>query len=396
MKAQHRLGLAWTWPRVTTVFLADVALLAVASHCPDSWQNHHIAWWVGVGLAVVVTILGLMTHRGITLPSALAAWVWDWSAEPAEALVVGCTPALDYQHRYGRRLVAVREYEGLLITVVAVGTDGDAPGRHYPGMAATALPVDAVAAELDQFDVHLDGIDIISVENRQELHDSEATMALAADDIRPDSDLSGVTGVVRRRTWLVLRMDPQRNVAAIAPRDSLAATLVAATERLIQNLTARRCMVRPVTADELAEIDSAVLAGLQPTWSRPGWRHMKHFNGFATSFWVSPQDITTETVEQLWLVDSDATVVTVRLTTRNGRPQISLWVRYHTAMPLSQDAVLGLNRLTGRQLAAVQASLPAPARRPALVVPARELDHHEELEVPLGPVLERSMNSPEG
>ena len=44
----------------------------------------------------------------------------------------------------------------------------------------------------------------------------------------------------------------------------------------------------------------------------------------------------------------------------------------------------GLNRLTGRQLAAVQASLPAPATRPLLVVPERALRDHEQLAVRVG------------
>ena len=45
----------------------------------------------------------------------------------------------------------------------------------------------------------------------------------------------------------------------------------------------------------------------------------------------------------------------------------------------------GLNRLIGRQLAAVRASLPAPAKSPLLVVPARALRDDEELEVRVGP-----------
>ena len=127
----------------------------------------------------------------------------------------------------------------------------------------------------------------------------------------------------QRRTWLVLRMNPQRNVAAVAARDSLASTLVAATERLAQDLDGQSCAARPLTADELAEVDSAVLADLEPTWSRPGWRYLKHFNGFATSFWVSPSDIDSETLDELWppdTADIAATVMTVRLTTSDGRP----------------------------------------------------------------------------
>ena len=100
--------------------------------------------------------------------------------------------------------------------------------------------------------------------------------------------------------------EPAANVAAVAARDSLASTLVAATERLAQDIDGRACAARPLTADELAEVDSAVLADLEPTWSRPGWRHLKHFNGFATSFWLTPSDITSETLEELWLADTEA------------------------------------------------------------------------------------------
>jgi hypothetical protein len=62
-------------------------------------------------------------------------------------------------------------------------------------------------------------------------------------------------------------------------------------------------------------------------------------------------------------------------------------VRYHSRERLGKDVWAGLNRLSGRQLAAVQASLPAPATRPPLVVPARALDDHEQLAVRVGPTV---------
>jgi hypothetical protein len=44
-----------------------------------------------------------------------------------------------------------------------------------------------------------------------------------------------------------------------------------------------------------------------------------------------------------------------------------------------------VNRLTGRQLAAVRASLPSPAKRPPLVVPTRTLREDEQLTLRVGP-----------
>jgi type VII secretion protein EccE len=270
--------------------------------------------------------------------------------------------------------------------VIAVDGDEDVSGRHRHRNAPTAsLPVAAVADGLRQFDIHLDSVDIVSVKVRRGGNAAELSKL---DDLGPEEwDLvSNGPATYQRRTWLVLRMNPQRNVAAIAARDSLASTLVAATERLAQDLDGQSCSAKPVTADGLAEVDSAVLADLEATWSRPGWRYLKHFNGFATSFWLSPAQIDSETVEELWQESPDigATVLTLRLISRGGRPQLSGWVRFHSDSRLSRDVSGGLNRLTGRQLAAVRASLPAPTLHPLLVVPGRELRDHDELALSVG------------
>jgi len=239
--------------------------------------------------------------------------------------------------------------------------------------------VAVIAAGLRQFDVRLDAIDIVSVRKRH--------VAEAADPSAPPTVDDRPAGI-ERGTWLVLRMDPQHNVAAVAVRDSIASTLAAAAERLAGDLDGQRCAARPLTADELAEVDTAVMAGLEPTSTRPGLRHLKHFDGYATSFWVSPQDITSETLDRLWLHDTDATVVTIRLTAAAGRAEVSAWVRYQSEERLGKDVRAGLNRLVGRQLAAVRASLPAPAKSPLLVVPARALRDDEPLAVRARPTQE--------
>lgn len=377
MKAQRRFGLSLSWSRLTAVFLIDIVIMVVASHCPESWQGtHRIAFWVGVGLAVLVALLTLVTYHGLTVISGLATWLWDWSADPGSALAAGCTPALNHQRKFGRDKVGVREYQGQLVTVIAVnGGEDDPSSRLRHRSSRPTLLVRAVASGLRQFDIDLDDIDIVSVKVRRDDPEIGAAELSKRDGRGPeegetanDSPHSYV-----RRTWLVLRMNPQRNVAAVAARDSLASTLVAATERLAQDLDGLTCAARPLTADELAEVDRAVLADLEPTWSRPGWRRLKHFNGFVTSLWLSPSDITTDKLDELWEDDTLATVLTIRLTAADGRPQVSAWVRYHTEKRLRRNVSSGLNRLTGRQLAAVRASLPAPTARPLLAVPSRPL-----------------------
>jgi type VII secretion protein EccE len=383
MKAQRPLGLTLSWPSITSAFLIDVAVLVLASHLPSA--RHTVAWWYGVAVAAVVTAVAVVTYRGITVASALARWVRDWSApemsdsspDSEVTLSRGCTPAIDHRRRFGRDVVGVREYQGQLVALIAVDRPADAPpGRHASQTVSWGtLPVAAIAAGLRQFDVRLDAIDIVSVRKRHVSQAADPSDPQTVDD-RP--------AAIQHGTWLVLRMDPQHNIAAVAARDSVASTLAAAAERLAGDLNGRRCAARPLTGDELAEVDTAVAAGLHPTSTRPGWRHLKHLDGYATSFWVSPQDVTSQTLDQLWLHDTDATVVTIRLTSTAGRAEVSAWVRYHSEERLGKDVWAGLNRLTGRQLAAVQASLPAPATHPPLVVPARLLRDDEELEVRVG------------
>ena len=128
MKAQREYGLALSWPRVTVVFLIDVALLVIASHCPAALQAGHTAFWVGVGLAVIVTIVALVTNGGVPIASAPIARVRNWYADP-EALTVGCTPAIDHRRQFSRETVGVREYDGQLIAVIAVDSAGEAAWR---------------------------------------------------------------------------------------------------------------------------------------------------------------------------------------------------------------------------------------------------------------------------
>lgn len=373
MKAQHALGLSRSWVRVISVFLIDVAVLVLASHWPGNPQQATYAWWTGVGIAAFLTLIALITYHRVPLSSALGARLRDRSAGPEAILAEETTRAIDHRRRYGREPVGIRECRGQLVTVIAVaGRPVAASGRHLRGAAATfALPVATVAAAMRQFDVELDGVDIVSVATRSTGQDG------AADGPQGDSEVTDEHSAPgQRTTWLVLRMDPQRNVAAVATRDSVAATLAAATERLAHDLEGRDITARVLTAEEFAGVDSAVLADLREM-------QPKQPKQYVSTFWVSPRDITSENLDRLWLSDVDAAVVTVRLASRQRSTEVSVWVRYHSGNRLPKTLRAEVNRFVGRRLAAVRESLPVPRPAPVLVVPARELADSEQLVVSL-------------
>jgi type VII secretion protein EccE len=391
MKAQRLFGLNLSWPRLTAVFLIDVGLLALARHWPGSAQTATYAWWTGVGLAALVTIVTLVTVWRTPLISALTARVLDRYVDPQKALASGAMPLTDHQRQFGRDKVGIRERHGQLVSVIAVeGRNETRSGRHYRVASPVTLPVGSIAAGLRQFDVQLDAIDIVSVgalrfDDRGEPQDTNTDNA--ADEEAPEEE---PVPLDHRGTWLVLRMDLHHNAAPVAARDSVAATLAAATERIAQDIDGTQCLARPLTVAEIADVDAAIWGDLQPVDIQPRRHRLRRkkvvsrIGGYVTSFWVSPLDITTQTLSQLWVSGSDAMVTTLRLAPRRDGTQISAWVRYHSSERLRKDAWKGLNRLTGRKLAAVRASLPIPAVRSPLTVPGRQLGD-EELEVPVGP-----------
>lgn len=372
MRAQHSLGLNLSWLRVTTVFLIDIGILWMAGHWPAQFGTTERAWWPAVGVAAVLTTAALITHRRVPLTAIVLARLFDRFATPAAFLTEGCTRGFDHRRRYSRDVVGVREYRGRLVSVIAITAGpAEAAGRHrrVPAPAPT-LPVGLVAAGLRQFDVRLDGIDIVSVRT---------------------CDSLGL-----QDNWVILRMDPMHNAEAVAVRDSVAATLAVATERLARDLCERHLDARILSADEFDQVDAALLAGLQPTQLRRRRRRLKQKEHkgpkhFAATFWMSPRDISTENLERLWLPETDTTAVTVRLTPRQRNTDVAVLVRYHTASRLRRNTSAGLNRLNGRQLTALRTSLPTPTQR-TLAVPARSLSAQDSLQIALGPGPQRTVS----
>jgi type VII secretion protein EccE len=391
MKAQHTFGLNLSWMRVTTVFLIDLAVLRIAGHWPDQLGTAGRAWWPGVGLAALVTMGALITHRRVPLTAIVLARVLDRFASPASFLNEGCTPGFDHRRRYGHDVVGMREYRGQLVTVIAVEPPRpESSGRHGRGpRPSPALQAGIVADALRQFDVRLDGIDIVSVRTCDATPDADA----APGDDGQTPAAPAPSGP--RDTWLMLRMDPMRNADAVAVRDSVAATLAAATERLAHDLQDRQIIARVLTAEEFGHVDAAVLAGLQPTRIRRRRRRLKQKQPkgpkqYAATFWMSPRDISTANLERLWLPAADTTAITVRLAPQNHHTEVSVLVRYHSANRLRRNMWSGLNRLNGRQLTALRTSLPTPMRR-TLAVPARQVGEQDSLQIPLGPTAQQPL-----
>jgi type VII secretion protein EccE len=368
VKTQRPLGIDRSWPRVTCVLLIDLAVLVVASRWPIPQPDARYAWWAAISIAVLVTLLGLMTHQRTAVAAIPLRWVLDRFVDTETALDTSQIAGVDHLRRFGRHTVGIRAHQDQLVSVIAVREAPESPSQHRASAHSGAtLAVSVVAAGLRQFDVRLSGIDIVSVTRTR------------------TEEMSGPEA-----TWLILRFDATDNTAAIALRDSVASTLAAVSERLAAEIDGRRCSARPLTVEEIARVDVDILAGLHPGGLRVRRRQLQSTTAadstcFASSFWLTPRDITSSTLEHLQRSTADPTVTTIRLVPDSGRGvAVSVVVRLLGEEPPSKSATGGLNRLGGRQLAAVRAGLAIPTASAAPAVPTRELEVDDDLEVPLG------------
>lgn len=369
MKPSFPLSVAAGWARVVAVFVVDVALVAAGAAAAG-----RPGWWAGIGAATLVTVLALLCWRGAPLVTLVGRAVRARRrlGSPAGELA-------DYERSFGSGAVGIRAVGEHLVAVVAVDGPPHSPSvLDYPRVESLAkLPLDAVAAGLRQFDVDLEGIDILSAGARRapKTHHPYAPVYSAEVGDHP--------AVGQRRTWLVVRLNALASARAIVWRESVAATMSAAAEWLAAELTSLRVPARVLTAAQIRAVDEALLAGIDPDALVPGWARLRHPGGYVQTYWVSPRDISSTTIDRLWAPDTDATVVAVQVRRADdGATTAGVMVRYHTGGPLVEPPLTGLNPFAGRHDDALRAGLLTAGG--GLRVPARRLGDGEKVAVPIG------------
>jgi type VII secretion protein EccE len=375
MKPMFPVGLALRETRVIIAFVAAVALLWAGTFLHGPWVV-----WVFAAAATLLVVLILVTWRRAPLATLLGRWAARHRPGRAAPDLRAVPPAADHRLRWTDDQAAIRAAGDELVAVVAVDGPSHTPSvldNHRVHSAAT-LPVAVVADALRQFDVRLAGIDILSVGRRR----APKTHHHYAQTYSGHVGDHGAVG--RRRTVCVLRMNRLDNVSAVVCRDSLAATLDACAQRLAAELTARHLPARVVDSAELVDIDAILTAGLGPDAGQPRWGGVRQANGWLSTYWVSPRDISTATLERVWAPDTDYTACALQLRPApNGGVTVGLLVRYATAGPQKQPPLTGLNPLSGRHDLGVRAGL-ADARTAAIAAPHRLLGAGEEIKAPIG------------
>lgn len=410
-------------PALGAVLGAEVIGIAAFATLP----TYRYGWWPATAITVVALILLAVTvHR-----RNAAIWVRDrsrWLRGRRHTTAAGA--AVDISH--GGGVYGVRTADNEAVTMIEV--DGRAYSPTYLrgstlSLTDNLLPLNVVMGLMEQpGGLHL-GIDIVSAGYRVRPGTGYPHLysTLLAD--------RGAAG--QRSTHLIVRLDINESVRGLMYRRSIGSAAAAATERIVKALEQEGCRARALSAQEQDAMLDKLSMGLARPPERPvvvddaedsedfetaamtatsapliavgsrhrrngraeaaspraqvvrptaelGWKSINAKPGYVTSYYFSPEDITTESFNQMWSLRSDDLVHVMMLRKKPGGPAaVSALVRTNDPRPPEQPPTLFLNPLPGSQYdAALRA---APTSQPALDLPVRVLSDPEDLQLPVGP-----------
>lgn len=424
-------------PAVVAIEVITLAALA-------AFPPRHMGWWPAAVAAVVAAITLVVRVHGRSAVGWLAAW-WRWRSV-RRGTRVGAAAGIDVPH--GDSLCGVRVEAHEAITMINVTGLPYTPTLLHGAAVVqnpNVVPLGLLSGLLEQpGELRLGSIDVVSAGLR--VHRGSGYPPLYG-TLLADRPAAG-----QRSTRLIVRVDLTTSVPGLTYRTSIGAAAAAATDRIVNALAEQGIRAEalsahqldaaltelgaglaeaPVRAEDAASGRGPALAGVSSgvgvspggrassrhrASSRGagssqalalsggagssrrrrgggrvdvGWRSVTTHPGHWTTYYFSPEDITTGALNQMWALRTDEIVQTTtigkdRRAGEGGGPVlVSATVRCNDPQPPQQPPTLYLNTLPGDQYAATLHC--APTARPPLRLPTRVLNEPAALAIPIGP-----------
>jgi type VII secretion protein EccE len=326
--------------------------------------THTLIW----ASAAVITVL-LVTVAVQVNGRTTSRWLLDWTdyrfgrAARAQALA-GPADVGDVEVAAG--ICGIRAEGTVLTAMIQLAPNLDLPTVIAEKSIYTedTVPVEALVGLLDQFGLRVD-IDIVTTGQR----------------VRPTGNYSmlydqliGSHPVVGHRlTWLVVRLDLERNldllqrrglVVMVAPR-----ALATAAHRIAGRLRERGIAAHALPAEALIEATRVLHAGVELADLRETWTCMESSvpGRCVTSFLIDWARLDGASLDDCWAWNRGRTTLVVSLTDATAGPRA---LARYIGPPVATEPPDYLRRLTGRQATALLASMPTGTSIRA--VPAHE------------------------
>lgn len=338
--------------RVAGVERGPFAVMAIGGSVVMAGLSAYLPLW-GAALIVAGLLLTVIVRfRGRTP----MRWFLDWldfrtGRSGRAELLTAQLPLRDIEVPAG--LCGLAEEGDVLVAMIQL-----APNLDLPTVIAeqTIYTEDTVAVEsllpmLDQYGIGID-IDIVTTGQR--------VRAAGSYSMLYDQLIGSHPVVGNRLTWLVLRLDQQRNLKALAARGPCAVvaprTLATAAHRIAGRLRERGMAAHPLPAAAVAEATRLLHAGVELGDLTEQWDRVKTSvpGRFVTSFGIDWSELDDSGLDDCWTWNSGRTTLVVSLSGTDGPRAV---VRY--IGPAMTEALPDyLRRLPGRQSLAFRSTLP--------------------------------------
>lgn len=252
-----------------------------------------------------------------------------------------------------------------LITMISVWGRAHMPTRLRPQGADTPnlVPIQVICDEMQRYGLGVD-VDVIS-DGARTSGDSYAAQY--------DKSIGARSAAGQRTNTLVIRMDidDPHTLGGLVWRSTTAAAVVAATRRIAVAVERSGCRVKILDGQAITQTALDAVGGPQ-TGTAPiecGWSELRQpGRGYLTSFYYSAEDIVADKLDEVWSFVADAarpithTTLVVALRRHDGQVRASALVRVTSTQPLPTPPAPYMNRATGWQWEALQATIPGAQR----------------------------------
>ncbi|MEU4314124.1 type VII secretion protein EccE [Nocardia sp. NPDC024068] len=370
--------------RVAGIERGPFAVMAIGGSVVVAGLSAYLPLW-GAALIVVALMLSVLIRVRQRTPMR---WFLDWLSfrtgrTARAALLAGPLPVRDIEVPAG--VCGIAQEGDVLVAMVQLAPNLDLPTVIADQTIYTedTVPVEALLPMLDQFGIGVD-IDIVTTGQRVRAAGSYSMLY---------DQLIGTQPVVGNRlTWLVLRLDQERNLRALSRRGPCAVvgpkTLATAAHRIAGRLRERGVAAHPLPAAAFVDATRLLHAGAELTDLTERWDCLRTPvpGRFVTSFGIDWTQLDDSGLDDCWTWNSGRTTMVVGLSADDGPRAV---VRY--VGPAMNEALPDyLRRLPGRQSLALRASLPTGVTLNALARDERTVEEAPaetaaSLAIPIGP-----------
>lgn len=309
---------------------------------------------VGLGVALVLVV----RLRGTTLPRLLALRTGFWRQRRKRARKTMPAEPFDVPTADGA-LIGFRWDGSTLMSLLQIEENPQAMTIMEPGttVSGETVPVQALVECLQQFDITLDSIDVISQGARSQGHSQVAAVY--------DAVLGPLPAIAQRNVWIAIRFDPSRCPAAVrrrgGGRNGILRAASTATRRVANRLTEGGLRTRVLTASEIGQATNQLTDGVDLATVEETWRTCREGRFRLRTFAIKPRMLTTAGLGLLWTIPSYSTTMCLSLRRDNPRGPVRIrgLARFDTH-GRARIQLRGLTHLRGHQFSALAASLPVP------------------------------------